>query len=71
MFENGTKVERDKEVVAVRKMNGFLAVVSLYKDEMLVSTTGTLDSDFAVLARQFIKAEYSLMETNTWFYLHV
>ena len=58
LFENGTKVERDKEVVAVRKMNGFLAVVSLYKDEMLVSTTGTLDSDFAVLARQFIKAEY-------------
>lgn len=32
VYNKGTKVERDKEVVAVRKMNGFLAVVSLYKE---------------------------------------
>lgn len=41
-------------VLAVEKLNGFLAVVSVYEGELLISTTGTLDSDFAKLAKEVI-----------------
>lgn len=52
--ENNTFVERDKEVTAVRKVNGFLGVVSVWKGELLFSTTGTLDSEFARMAKESI-----------------
>jgi len=52
--ENGTLVNRDKLVVAPRKMNGFLGVASNYNGQLLVSTTGTLDSEYAMLAREVI-----------------
>lgn len=53
-LENNTKVDRDKKVVCVNKMNGFLATVKRHKGRLLISTTGSLDSDFAKLARKVI-----------------
>lgn len=41
-------------VMAYDKVNGFMASVTTYKGELLVSTTGSLDSDFAVMAEQMI-----------------
>lgn len=52
--ENNTFIDLDKEVTAVRKINGFLGVCTKYKGDLLVSTTGTLDSDYANLARHWI-----------------
>lgn len=49
-FENGTDVDRDREVVAVRKVNGFMACLTLVEDSAVVTTTGSADSDFAELA---------------------
>lgn len=44
----------DELVLAVKKYNGFMAAVSKYNGEIIVSTTGSLDSDYAKLAREMI-----------------
>lgn len=55
--ENGTGLNLDPNhsVRIVEKLNGFMAASRIYKDEFLVSTTGTLDSDYALLARMHIE----------------
>ena len=53
--ENGTVCEDDRLVDYIRKVNGFMAAARMYKGELLVSTTGTLDSDFAAMARKHIE----------------
>ncbi|WOZ57451.1 RNA ligase [Pseudomonas phage vB_PseuGesM_254] len=53
--ENKTVCEGERLVDYVRKVNGFMAACRMYKGELLVSTTGTLDSDFAKMARSHIE----------------
>lgn len=53
-FENNTDVPRDQLVCVPRKVNGFMAAASIYKGDVLVSTTGTLDSEFADIAKTHI-----------------
>jgi len=53
--ENGTDIPRDEEVIATRKVNGFLGCVTQYQGKNLVSTTGSLDSDFVKLASKYIQ----------------
>lgn len=43
-------------VIAPRKVNGFMAACRYWNGELVVSTTGSLDSDFAVMARTHIEA---------------
>lgn len=43
-------------IIAPRKVNGFMAAARFYNGELIVSTTGSLDSDFAVLARKHLEA---------------
>lgn len=52
--ENNTTCEPDRLVDIVVKLNGFMAAVTWCNGNLLVSTTGTLDSDFADLARKVI-----------------
>ena len=54
-FENGTDLPLDQQVVCVRKVNGFMATAAIHKDNLLVSTTGTLDSKFSELAREYLE----------------
>jgi hypothetical protein len=56
--ENGAGIDLtpDTKVVAPRKVNGFMAACRYWNGELIVSTTGSLDSDFAVLARTHIEA---------------
>jgi len=49
--ENGTVIDRDHTVRAVRKINGFFAAASWYNGGILVSTTGSLDSEFVQMAK--------------------
>lgn len=49
--ENGTVINHDNLVLAIRKINGFFAAVSWYNGDILVSTTGSLDSDFVQMAK--------------------
>lgn len=53
--ENNTRIDRDEPVLAVRKTNGFMGAATIYKGELLVSTTGSIDSDYAKLARKWIE----------------
>lgn len=54
--ENGTTLHPDTAVIAPRKVNGFMAACRMYNGELIVSTTGTLDSDYAKMARKHIEA---------------
>lgn len=54
-FENNTDIDRDAEVVSIRKVNGFMACATYVKGHgMVVSTTGSLDSDFVTLAKKWL-----------------
>lgn len=53
-FENGTDLPLDQQVVCVRKVNGFMATAAVRGEKLLVSTTGTLDSEFSTLARKHL-----------------
>ncbi|MND82901.1 RNA ligase [compost metagenome] len=52
--ENGTECEPGRMVNYVRKVNGFMSAARFYKGEWLISTTGSLDSDFAAMAHKHI-----------------
>lgn len=52
--EREMRFDRDAICSAVRKINGFMAACSWYNGDYLVSTTGSIDSKFADLARKRI-----------------
>lgn len=55
-LENGTSIDDEERCLCVDKINGFLACVT-YNDEfkdVIVSTTGSLDSDYVEIAKETI-----------------
>jgi len=44
---NAPEINDDEEVVAVQKINGFMGAITMYNGELLYSTTGTIDSEYA------------------------
>lgn len=56
-FENGTDIDRDEVCIAVRKVNGFMAAATWVEEaaDVVISTTGSLDSDFVGYAEQYLK----------------
>lgn len=55
-FENGTDIDRDEICLYVHKINGFMAAATYVPqlNRVIVSTTGSLDSDFVALAEYHI-----------------
>lgn len=53
--ENGTKIDRDELCTIVRKVNGFLGVATPWKDQVIISTTGSLDSKYVDLADKWVE----------------
>ena len=47
-------LDKDTKVTAFRKVNGFMVAVTLYKGELLVSTTGSTDSPYVAMAKELI-----------------
>lgn len=45
------------KVTAFRKVNGFMICATWYNDDLLLSTTGTLDSDYVGYAREVIETQ--------------
>lgn len=45
----------DQQVYAYRKVNGFMCAVTWYKNDILISTTGSIDSDFVKMAKEMIE----------------
>lgn len=64
LYENNTKVDRDRVVIAPRKINGFMCAVSIYKGKPIYSTTGSLDSEFAKMAKEVIESQLIVSNTN-------
>ena len=52
----------DQPVIMYKKYNGFMACATMYEGKLLVSTTGTTNSDYAVLAKQQIEADAVAMK---------
>lgn len=50
-------VPLDTPVTAYKKYNGFMACATLHKGELVVSTTGTTNSDYAKWARETLQFE--------------
>lgn len=69
LYENNTKVSRDKIVIAPRKINGFMCAISIYNGKPIYSTTGSLDSEFVKMAKSMIEdqmlSEFELEENFT------
>ena len=68
--ENGTYVDPEKEVLIPEKVNGFMAAVTrTEKYGLIISTTGTLDSDYVKLARKWVeKEEAHFFKGNTYLF---
>ena len=76
--ENNTYINRDETVLALRKVNGFMCGVTYIPsiDQVVVSTTGSLDSDFVTLAntqvpdevKDFIRSHAIETEPQTWLF---
>lgn len=61
--ENNTRIDRDEPVKAVEKINGFMVAASWVDGHgLLVSTTGSLTSDFVDLGRRWIEKYPLLLE---------
>ena len=61
--ENGTEMHRDDKVQIVRKVNGFMAAVTIHNGEPIVSTTGSLDSDYVQYAKEMLGPIIDLIRT--------
>jgi len=61
-LENGTTIESDTECVCVKKVNGFMAAVTWYKRKLLISTTGSIDSEFTDLAKKQLEPHFPALE---------
>ena len=49
----------DTEVLAFRKVNGFMVACTWYKGDVLVSTTGSTDSDYVRMAKEMMLSHMS------------
>ena len=56
MGENGINIHRDEYCLAIQKINGFMASATYVPSvgEVVISTTGSLDSDFVGYAEKYI-----------------
>ncbi|QGZ16259.1 RNA ligase [Erwinia phage Hena1] len=66
--ENKTDLNPNNIVIETVKVNGFMAGATVYNGKWLVSTTGTLDSDYARLAEKVINFDQkpNLVNSKTW-----
>lgn len=49
-----------------RKVNGFMVAVTWYNDDILISTTGSIDSEFVTMARELINPAVFRPVCKTW-----
>jgi len=50
----------DVEVTAYRKVNGFMVAITVHNNELLISTTGSTDSEFVAMAREMMETHMPL-----------
>ena len=52
----------DTKVTAFRKVNGFMVAMTVYKGELLVSTTGSTDSPYVAMAKEMMLTHMPLLD---------
>lgn len=52
-------LEADTKVTAYRKVNGFMVAMTWHKGDILVSTTGSTDSDYVAMAKEVMLSHQS------------
>jgi hypothetical protein len=52
----------DTPVEMYKKINGYMACATLHNDKLVVSTTGTTTSDYAMWAKELIQRDYKLLD---------
>jgi predicted kinase len=52
--EKSPKLPEETPIIAYRKVNGFMVAVTLYNNEPLISTTGTIDSQHVIYAKEMM-----------------
>ena len=52
----------DADIIAFRKVNGFMVAMTWYKGDILVSTTGSTDSDYVNMAKDMMKLHGPMSE---------
>lgn len=70
-YENNTTCENDRLVDVVYKVNGFLGVVGQHFGDKIYGTTGTLDSEYAVMVRKHVgphNIPVGRLEGYTWMF---
>ena len=55
--EKAPKLADDTRVTAYRKVNGFMVAMTWYKDQILVSTTGSTNSPYVEMAKEMMLKE--------------
>lgn len=55
--DKAPKLDETAQVTAYRKVNGFMAAVTWYNGDILISTTGSTDSDYVGYVREMIGEE--------------
>ncbi len=53
--ERAPKIDDEELVLCYRKINGFMVAVTEHNSEQIVSTTGSIDSDFVKIATSWVK----------------
>jgi len=56
----------DTQVTAFRKINGFMVAMTVYNGKLLVSTTGSTDSDYVKMAKELINEAKYLDLCTRW-----
>lgn len=59
-------LKNDTKVTAHRKVNGFMAAVTMHTGELLVSTTGSTDSPYVAMAQELIDEDRYLEVCKQW-----
>jgi len=55
-------LNKDTKVTAFRKVNGFMAAMTVHKGELLVSTTGSTDSPYVDMAKEMMATHMPLTD---------
>lgn len=62
-IEKNSPVFNDSDIViAHRKINGFMVAITYYNNDILISTTGSIDSDYTAMAKEMMQKHMSLCE---------
>jgi hypothetical protein len=62
------RLDKDTQVTAFRKVNGFMCAMTWHNDALLISTTGSTDSPHVKMVEELVASRRDAFETHCEFY---